>query len=120
MSKTIDDVIKELAEKRPHTYTDESVAGWISTLDGDISSYLGVSGAPIAYTWPDDRTKELFIPAPFDDIYFLFCAAQVDYLNREYDQYANSYAMYNSRISDFQKYYIRHNRPASAGTFTIN
>jgi hypothetical protein len=107
MSKTTDTVISELQRIRPHTYSDEDVAGWISRLDGDVSLYLKTDGAPISYSWPTDRDKELFIPFPYDDVYVLYCIAQVDYFNREYGQYANSYAMYNARLQDFLKYKTR-------------
>lgn len=119
MNKTLEKAIKELADIRPHTYSDETVAGWFSTLDGDISTYLNVEGAPITHAWPGDRGKELFIPAPFDNIYSLYGLAQIDFLNQDYSQYANTYAMYNARLDEYLKDYIRRNRPASAGTFIL-
>lgn len=119
MSKTTDTVISELLRVRPHTYSDEDVAGWISRLDGDVSLRVEADGAPVTYSWPSDRDKTLFISYPYDDVYLLYCIAQMDYFNLEYGQYANSYSMFNARLDEYLKDYIRHNRPASAGTFTI-
>ena len=116
MSKTITSVIAELAAKRPHAYSNDDVSGWIKDVDASVTQYLNVEGAPIT---PADSETALFIPAPFDNIYFLYCLAQIDFLNRDYDQYANTYAMYNARLDDYLKDYIRRNRPASAGTFTL-
>lgn len=117
--KTIDKVITELQEKKPHVYSDETVADWCSTVDGDVSlSIRGLTDAA-PYEWPGDRDKELLVPSPYDDIYFLFCAAQIDFLNREYGHYANAYAMFNERYNEYAAHYIRNNRPASAGFITV-
>lgn len=107
MSKTTDTVISELLRVRPHTYSDEDVAGWIFRLDGDVSLRVGADGAPVTYSWPADRDKELFIPYPYDDVYLLYCIAQVDFFNREYGQYANSFSMYNARLDEYLKYKAR-------------
>ena len=118
MSKTTDDVIKELSDQHPHTYSDEAVAGWISTLDGDISLHLGAAGAPISYSWPQDRGTKLFVQAPFDNVYFLYCLAQIDFLNRDYDQYANTYIMFNARLDEYLKYKARTAADSSSGSGT--
>lgn len=118
MSKTIDTVISELLRVRPHTYSDEDVAGWISRLDGDVSLRVEADGAPVTYSWPSDRDKTLFIPYPYDDVYLLYCIAQVDYFNLEYGQYANSYSMFNARLDEYLKYKARtaSGSSASGGT----
>ena len=104
MSKTITNVTAELAAKRPHAYSNDDVAGWIKDVDASVTQYLNVDGAPII---PADNETALFIPAPFDNIYFLYCLAQMDFLNRDYDQYANTYAMYNARLDEYLKYKAR-------------
>lgn len=115
--KTANLIIKELGEQRPHTYSDETVAGWVFGLDREIALHLGKEGA--AYEWPEDGDRKLYVPAPFDDLYTLYCFAKIDFMNREYDHYGNSYALYDARLEEFTKHYIRENRPAGSGTIKI-
>lgn len=114
---TINKVMERLAEHKPHTYDSETVAGWIITLEKDICHYIVGEDKELEY--PDNADDELTAGGPFEDIYELYCEAQIDRLNREFGQYANSYAVFNSVYSDFSKDWLRHHRPVSAGPVRI-
>lgn len=114
---TINKAIERLAEHKPHTYTDETVADWIMTLEKDICRYI--TGRDTELEFPDDGERELTAGGSYEDLYELYCEAQVDRLNREFENYSNSYAVFNSVYEDFAKDYLRHHRPESAGAVRI-
>lgn len=63
----------------------------------------------IPYYYPEDKDIKLIAPPPFDAIYSQFCLAKIDWHNREYDNYNNTMALYNSTMESFQDWYKRRN-----------
>ena len=57
-----------------------------------------------AHTWAEaqrpvinedtDPEKELLIPSPYDDLYWLYLNSEIDYQNQEMDKYNNDRARY--------------------------
>lgn len=100
-------VIEKVDSLKPNSYDEEVKLGWISELDGNVKRLVMQEEGYTPYAYPDDMDKELLIPAPFDSVYELYLEAMIDYHNREFQNYNNSAAMFETRYSDYKKAYIR-------------
>lgn len=67
---------------------------------------------PVQYVWPWEEGVELMVGPPYDDIYVLYLAAQVDFWNNDMGLYANSKAIFNASFDECAKYYNRWDTPA--------
>ena len=114
---TINKVIERVDAVKPNAYGEEEKTAWISTLDGMVQRLVMQKDEAVAYRYPDDMDKELLIPFPFEDAYLFYLMAQIDFHNREYDNYNNSTMMFNSAFEDFKKAYIRENMPKQSGNY---
>ena len=98
----------EIIDKlKPNSYSDEDKLRWLNELDGEVQRLVIQEDEVKQYTYPDDMDKELLIPAPFDNTYTFYLETMIDYHNREYGNYNNSAAMFESRYTEFKKDYIR-------------
>lgn len=131
---TANKVIEYVDGLRPNAYEEEVKLQWISDLDGmvkrlvfqekEVAETLYKEGkiteeeyndrleaAKVKpYVYPDDMDKELLIPPPFDSLYSLYLESMIDYYNREYSNYNNSAAMFEARLAEYKKAYIREHR----------
>lgn len=103
-------VIESVDSIKPNSYDEEIKLSWISELDGNVTRLVFQEDSFTPYAYPDDMDKELLIPSPFDSVYGLYLQAMIDYHNREYGNYNNSAAMFETRYSDYKKAYIREHR----------
>lgn len=103
-------VMETIDSLRPNAYDEETKLRWISDLDGNVMRLVIQEDGFTPYTYPADMEKELLIPAPFESVYVLYLEAMIDYHNREYQNYNNSAAMFETRYSDYKKAYIREHK----------
>lgn len=120
---TITEALQRIDALKPNSYTDLEKIEWLSILDGMIKAEIidtheGNEGVVFeGYTEDVDSTKELLVPAPYDDIYIHWLSAQIDYTNGEYGKYNNSKAAYNNSYVAFAKSYNSKHKPISLGRF---
>ncbi len=113
---TITQAIAGVDALRPaNPYTAAQKTAWLNSLDGRL--YLGVvcgaeEGTPV-YTEAEGNV-ELLVPPPFDGLYPVYLAAQIDFADTEWDAYAASSRMFNELCGEYARYYLRKNRPASS------
>lgn len=126
-------VIETVDRLRPNSYSEEDKLRWINELEGIVKrlvfqwdaeyiaeiealykseeiteeKYKELIDKTKPYAYPDDMDRELFVGAPFDNVYELYLEAMIDYYNKEYGNYNNSVMMFESRFSDYKKAYIR-------------
>lgn len=113
---TILDAIHQIDTLKPNTYTQEQKIRWLSTLDGVVKNEMidtheGGENITFEPYTVDTASKELLIPAPYDEVYIRWLEAQIDYTNGEYNKYQNSMTMYNAAFSSFVRYYNRTHTP---------
>lgn len=88
-------------------------------MDSSLCESCGWSDLPqTPKSWPEDGDKPLLVEAPYDRLYDLYVMAQVDFLNRESDNYNNSVLAYNTALDEWQKQYHRKHMPIGAGAVT--
>ena len=108
---TANKAIEIIDNVKPNSYSEEDKLRWINELDGMVQRLVIQSDEVTQYSFPDDMDRELLIPAPYDNVYSLYLAAQIDYHNREFSNYNNAVMMFEARYSEYKKDYIR-NHPA--------
>lgn len=102
--------IEQIKNTKPSQYTDEQLVGWLSELDGQVwADLLKRYGAP-APVLPYRQEmlgREMLIPFPYDGIYLVYLAAQIDYHNAEFERYNNGMMLYNAQLQAFYNAYTR-------------
>ena len=124
---TIMETLQRIDEVKPNGYSQLEKIKWLSSLDGtvkreiidthEVGHHNNDHSCPCekaivfnGYT-EDDLTKELLIPAPYDDIYIRYLEMQIDYANGEYGKYNNSMEVYNTAYNSYANYYNRNHMP---------
>lgn len=114
---TILEAINRIDAIKPNGYGQPDKIRWLSTLDGIIKreiidTHEGADGVSFeGYTENTILTKELLVPAPYDEIYLRYLETQIDYANGEYGKYNNSMSMYNTAYTAYANYYNRTHMP---------
>lgn len=114
---TIIEAINRIDILKPNAYSQQEKVKWLSTLDGVIKKEIidthegGEEVVFEGYTETTNVATELLVPAPYDDIYLRWLAAQIDYMNGEYARYNNGVQTYNDAYSAFERYYNRTHMP---------
>lgn len=112
---TLKNAIRKADEIRPNAISDELKAGWIFEVEGQIAEMMGKT-CP-ANTFP--RETELLMPAPYDNIYYLYAAAMIDHAQQDSEMYYNDMTMFNAALTSAKSWYIRHNTPKSYGNWSV-
>ena len=110
---SINEIIERVGQLRPDAYDDSSKAGWLIELDGKI--YREVI---LVRSYPEDGDVPLLVPAPYDNLYSLYLMAQIDFHNREGENYNNSALAFNQAMDEFKKDYHRTHIPITTGTWS--
>lgn len=120
---TIKKAIADLAEIKPHQYSDTKIVELLYKLDAQIYDEViikhqntnetgnGDLERPAAYDAEQDINKELLVPDPYSDMYLSWLAAQVDYWNGEYTRFNNTITMYNNDYDIFASWFTRTHMP---------
>lgn len=87
---------------------------WLKALDHKI--YVEIisthEGAPDSYSGIDeDGDNDLFVEAPYDDIYVAYLRCKLDETNGETARYINSSQTFNDKLSAFAAQYNRTHMP---------
>lgn len=112
---TVPEVLMEIGRVKPNQYTEDTLARWLSELDGRVwedllSNYLPNEQMPsLPYSAGDALTK-LLIPFPHDDVYIKWLTAQIDYHNADMDRYNNAMMMFQDAYQGFLDSYTRSHR----------
>jgi hypothetical protein len=120
---TIMEALHRIDALKPNSFKNAEKIRWLSILDGVIKNQIidaHEGGGSVAFNGYDEDvelTKELLVPAPYDDIYIHWLQMQIDYTNGEYGKYNNSLAVYNSSYTAYENHYKKDHMPISAKRF---
>lgn len=109
---TVQEAIERVRALRPSAYEDELMCAWLSELDGRVKTeifdqHAGFEETEIpAYTL-GTRTRELFVPAPYSDIYVYWLFMKIDFMNGEFDRFNNDALLYNTSWLNFSSHINR-------------
>lgn len=63
--------------------------------------------------------KTLLLPAPYDETYVHYLAAQIDYYNREMDLYTNDAALYTASMREARAWWRRDHAPKDRTNWVV-
>lgn len=113
---TMNEVIEYVDRVKPNAYSEDEKYKWIAQVEGLVSrEVIGEEGT--ALQLPEDADKPLQVGAPYDGIYALYVMAQIDFHNREYNDYNNTALMFGELLDKYKAWYIRNNNPSKALNF---
>ena len=94
---------------KPNAFTEEQKLVWLNELEGRIQSLIhNVKPEELMkYTLPDDEETAMIVPAPYDNVYWKWLCAMIDYANGEYDKYTNAQIVANDAYLDYAKWVVR-------------
>lgn len=108
-----------------NTYTRAEKLGWLQTLEGLIAREIlsGCQGLedpePPVFTQETPGDTLLLAPAPFDQVYLHYLAAQIHCCNGELERYNNAIALFQAAFdafrNDHNRRYIRKRRQFTLG-----
>ena len=87
---TIMGAISHIDSIKPNRYTQVEKIRWLSTLDGLVKREIidtHEGGENVSFKGYDEMTAlttELLIPSPYDEVYFRWLEAQIDYIQGYY------------------------------------
>lgn len=113
---TMNEVIEYVDKVKPNAYSEDEKYRWIANLEGLISREVKGEEEPV-YSLPGDADKPLQVGTPYDEIYALYVMAQIDFHNREYNNYNNTALMFGELLEKYKAWYIRNNNPSKALNF---
>lgn len=121
---TINEVIERVDRIKPVVNVDDQdKARWLIELDGRILREIiqkSVHDTPPDMPpaeWPEDGDKQLLVPSPYDRLYDLYLLAQIEFAIREFGNYNNSMAAFNSLLDIYACHYRNNHMPVSHGDF---
>lgn len=117
---TIQNALERLDSLKYNTYTDGEKITWLDRLDRTVKAQVidtheGGETVPFAgYTADTPINTALLIPAPYDEAYIHYLAAQIDFANGEFDKYNAEITMYNTLYTAYAAAYNREHMPVTA------
>lgn len=117
---TIQEALERLDSLKYNTYTDAEKIAWLDRLDRTVKAQVidTHEGATIpgfdGYTAGTAIDTTLLIPAPYDEAYIHYLAAQIDFANGEFDKYNAEITMYNTLYTAYAAAYNREHMPVTA------
>lgn len=112
---SINEVIERVSRLRPDAYDDDTKGGWLVELDGTLFNEVILTHEgerpTIPRRYPEDGGLPLLVGAPYDRLYDLYIMAQVDFYNKDLEDYNNSVTLFNTALDSYKKWYHRTHSP---------
>ena len=118
MSKTVREIIDYADRIKPNAFSDEDKVMWMNEIEGRIMREIFLMSEADRYEFTKDRVyadenpDRVLVEVPYDNIYGLYLAAQIDYANGEYNKYNNTMQAFNAAMIAFTKYFADTYAPA--------
>lgn len=120
---TIKQAIDTVDAIKPNQYSREVKLEWAKNIERRVYNeiYLNHEHEQIEFSPPaegNDESYELFVPSPYDELYILYLAAQIDSSNAEYGRYNNTVRQFDSVYRDFEKFWQSEHMPCPRNFIT--
>lgn len=111
---TLKECIEYVDLIKPNAFDEATKTRWVNELEGRVQTEVFLFGPDniTTYTWDQNQDTELFVKPPYEDIYYEYLQARIDYANGEYDKYENTMAMFEAKWIDFKVWFIYTYHPA--------
>ena len=115
---TIETAIGRVDRLRPNSVMEKDKIKWLSACDGMVHREILMAHVHDpedeefdGYDDDTDRSTEMLVPFPYDEIYIHWLCAQIDYVNMELDKYNNDRALFNNDWDTFGDAWRRGHMP---------
>lgn len=95
----------------PAEIDDTILLDWLNQVEGQILHEIFLLDLSEITPYATTPTEALAAPYPYDGIYMLWIAAQVDFANGEYERYTNTMQRYNTAWNDLARHIAKCIRP---------
>lgn len=118
---SINQVLSRVDRVRQDAVDERTRAAWLLELEGKLFREVILrhecpGPLPVYPTrFPEDGDMPLLAGAPYDRLYDLYLMAQADFVNREWEDYNNTSAMFNDALWQFRRAWHREHRPLDPG-----
>lgn len=102
---TVSEAIRRANDLRANELRDEQKTAWLYNLEGEIADFMHEPVTPVSEYPQSD--PELLMPAPHDDIYYLYLCAMIDSYHQEEGQYNNDMALFNAAMAGARAWWRR-------------
>lgn len=124
---TIKEVIDAVDTLKPNQYSIREKVQWLSFVDERIindvlKTHEGYDEAYDKFNGysEDDLTVSLIVESPYDRIYPAFITMKIDECNGDINKYNNSYALYNTYLIEYRRYYNKTHMPLPVGVKKVS
>lgn len=111
---TVIQALNALDREKPNVFTQEEKVSWLNELEAMVVREIinthegGAMEIPVLGA---DMAQNLLAPVPYDRMYPLYLAAQVDRLNGETGKYNNSITLFMTAYGEYRNWYNRTHMP---------
>lgn len=113
----IKDIIARVDANKFNEYSDETKLRMVAVLDGKIAVDVLLlhpsETGQFNYTYPEGLEMEPLVHFPHDDLYEKWLVAQIDLMNREYEDYQNHMEQFNAAYENFVNWLLTYHTPES-------
>lgn len=113
---TISNALARCAEALGDAVSEESLILWLSQIENTVITEIAAThlcgeydASPV--TLDCDRSRELFVPDPYSELYVLFAVMKNDLRLRDIQKYMNSAAVFSAAYANFADMFNRTNAP---------
>ncbi|MEG2000674.1 MAG: hypothetical protein RR053_04685 [Evtepia sp.] len=96
---TINQLLLTADTLRENALPIEQKALWLCELESRITGE--VLKSPRYLVYPEDADTQLSVPSPYDALYRYYLYAQIDFAQREYEEYNNAIKLFNSTLAAY-------------------
>lgn len=100
---TVQECIDYVSAMKPHDYTNDQMMMWLNQIEGKIQANIHLAEEIVKHESADDV---LLLGFPFEDVYYSYLIAMIDYANGEYDNYEATATAANRNLTDYEKWYL--------------
>lgn len=95
------------AARPANAYPMEMKTKWVSEVERKLAMSVRFEKANSLqdYVWSTDKTTQLKIASPYDNLYWLYIISMIDFYNGDTERYANSLAEYNKALEEYRTWY---------------
>lgn len=99
-------IIDKINKLKPNALEEKIIIDFINDVEKEIAiNVMHLADYELATI--EDKSKPLLAPDPYENIYFDYVAAKIDYFNGDSDMYMLSAQQYNMQMNELKAFCIR-------------
>ncbi len=102
----VSDVLKIVREEKPSQNTDGTIIRWLNEVESKMQGALNIPEEE-RVVYSENEDADLLIPEPYADFYLSWIKAKIDFVNQDFESYANYQAQFNSDYTEAKAYAYR-------------